>query len=72
MTEHIESGAIKVIELIGVSQESFEDAVRRAVGRASASLDGVNGIEVVKFSAKITDKQISEYHANVKVAFVVK
>ena len=72
MYEHIESGAIKIIELVGVSQESFEDAVKQAVQKAASTVDGITGVEVVKFSGKVSDKQMTEFHANVKIAFVVK
>ena len=72
MTEHIEKGAIKVIELMGVSPEGFEDAVRQAVTKAAVSVDKITGVEILKFSACVNEGRISEYHANLKLAFVVK
>ena len=72
MSEHITSGAIKVIELIGISQKSFDDAVEQGVKKASESLKGITGIEIQRHSAKVKDGKIVEYHANMKVAFAVK
>jgi flavin-binding protein dodecin len=72
MSSHIQSGAVKVIEIIGVSQESFEDAVQKGVSKASESIQGITGIEVIRHSAKVKDGQITEYHSNMKVAFAVK
>lgn len=72
MSEHITSGAIKVIEIIGISQKSFDDAVEQGVAKASESLKGITGIEIQRHSAKVKDGKIVEYHANMKVAFAVK
>ena len=72
MGDHIEQGAVKVIEIIGISQESFEDAVQQAVTKASDSVKGITGIEVMKHSAKVRDGKITEFHANLKVAFAVQ
>ncbi|MEE9227677.1 MAG: dodecin family protein, partial [Acidimicrobiia bacterium] len=44
MGGHITRGAIKVIEVIGVSDESWEDAVGQAVGKASESVKGITGV----------------------------
>lgn len=41
MSHHIEQGALKIIELVGISQESFEDAVQQAVQRASVSVKNI-------------------------------
>ena len=72
MGAHIEQGAVKVIEIIGISQESFEDAVQQAVVKASDSVKGITGIEVMKHSAKVRDGKITEFHANLKIAFAVQ
>ncbi|MBT8213026.1 MAG: dodecin family protein [Acidimicrobiia bacterium] len=70
--EYIDKGAIKVIEIIGVSDESFEDAVNQAVAKASETIKGITGVEVVQQSAKVADGKISQYRADVKLAFAVK
>ena len=72
MTEFIESGAIKVIEVIGVSTESFEDAVQKAVDKASESISGITGVEVQTMSAKVEDGRITQYRTALKLAFIVK
>lgn len=61
----------KVIELIGHSTESFEDAVQRTVERASESLDHISGVEVRRMSCKVRDAQIVEYVVDLKLAFGV-
>ena len=72
MADHVSQGVVKVIELVGVSQQSFSDAVRQAVQEASKSIRGINGVEVLSSSAKVQDGQLTEYHVNVKIAFPVE
>ena len=72
MSTYIERGAVKVIELIGVSDRSFEDAVRQAVAKAAESISGITGVEVMSMNAKVDEGAISQYRTAVKVAFVVR
>jgi flavin-binding protein dodecin len=62
---------VKVIDLIGNSPTSWEDAARNALSGAAKSLHGITGIEVVGWTAKVEGNEIVEYRAAVKVAFVV-
>ena len=61
----------KVIELIGQSKESWDDAVRSAVHRAAKTVDNISGVEVLNLTAAITNGEVVEYKANVKLAFGV-
>ena len=69
--DKINSGAIKVIEIIGISPVSFDDAVNQAVKKASQSVEGITGVEVLKHSAKVENGEIVQYKADVKIAFTV-
>lgn len=72
-TEHGQPPAVvRVIELVGVSNKSFSDAAQQAVERASRTLRHITGLDVVKSSAVIKDGKITEYHVDVKLAFVVE
>jgi flavin-binding protein dodecin len=62
----------KVIELVGSSTESWEDAVRSAVTEASRTLRGVTGVDVQDWTASVEEGEIVEYKANVKIAFAVE
>lgn len=68
----IKRGAVKIIEVIGVSTESWEDAVNQAVSKASESVKGITGVEVVSQTAKVIDGKVDHYNATVKLAFVVE
>lgn len=72
MSNFINQGAVKVIELIGISNKSYDDAVAQAVEKASESVNGITGVEVLKFSARVADGKITQYRASVKLAFAVK
>jgi flavin-binding protein dodecin len=63
------SSVYKVIELVGTSTESWEQAARAAVERASQSLRDLRVAEVVELDMQITDGKIEAYRAKVKVSF---
>ena len=63
------SSVYKVIELVGTSTDSWEDAARAAVERASQSLRDLRIAEVVELDMQITDGKVEAYRAKVKVSF---
>ena len=63
------SSVYKVIELVGTSTESWEQAARAAVERASQSLRDLRVAEVVELDMQITDGKIEAYRAKVNVSF---
>jgi flavin-binding protein dodecin len=65
-------GVAKIIELIGESTEGWEDAVRDAVMRASDTVEGITGVEVLNLTANVSDGDVVEFKANVKLAFGVR
>lgn len=67
----IDRGAVKIIEIIGVSEKSWEDAVDQAVSKASETIDGINGVEVTAFTAKVDGGKVKRYQATCKIAFAV-
>ena len=72
MSDFIDRGAVKVIEVIGVSDTGFEDAVSQAVAKASESISGITGVEVVNMNARVNDGKVTQYRAACKLAFAVK
>ncbi len=62
----------KVIELVGESGVSWDDAVQNAVKEASKTLDGITGVEVVNCTASLDNGEIKEYKVNLKLAFGVR
>jgi flavin-binding protein dodecin len=62
----------KVIEVIGKSEKSWQDAVQQAVKEASKTVKNISCVDVVKQTANIKNGKITEYKANCKIAFVVE
>ena len=63
---------IKVLELIGTSTKSWEDAAQNAIKEAHETLEGISGLEVVAQTAKVENGKVIEYRTTVKIAFLVR
>jgi dodecin len=63
---------VKIVELMGVSQESFSDAVRQAVKEAAKTIRNITGVEVIKSTAQVEGDEIIEYHVTVRLAFGIE
>jgi flavin-binding protein dodecin len=71
--EHARGPAVvRVIELVGVSEESWTDAASRAIARAAQTIRHITGADILHQTAMIRDGKIVEYHVNLKVAFIVE
>ncbi|MBT8308440.1 MAG: dodecin family protein [Maribacter sp.] len=62
---------LKVIEIMGNSTVSFEDAVQKVVSEVSKSVKGVRSVYVQDMQVSVKDNKISEYRVNTKVSFDV-
>jgi len=62
----------KVIELIGTSNSSWEDAAKNAVERASKSLRNLRIAEVKDLDMKVEDGKVTAYRAKVSLSFKFK
>ena len=62
---------VKVIEVMGTSEESWEDAVKNALKGADKTLHGISGIEVISQTATVKNGELKEFRATVKLAFKV-
>jgi len=59
----------KIIEIVGTSSESPDDAIRNAVSEASKSLKGLSWFEVVQTRGGIKEGKVEEYQVILKVGF---
>jgi flavin-binding protein dodecin len=59
----------KVIELVGTSENSWEEAAKTAVERASESLKDLRVAEVTTLDMRIEDNKVVAYRAKVSVSF---
>jgi dodecin len=59
----------KVIELVGTSTKSWEDAAKNAVDTASKSLKELRVAEITKLDLKIDKGKVVAYRARVSLSF---
>ena len=64
--------AQKVIEIVGVSKESFAKAAQNAVAEAARSVRGMKWARVAEFEMIIDGKKISEYRATTRIYFDIE
>jgi flavin-binding protein dodecin len=62
---------VKVVELVGESCNSWQEAVENAVIDANKTLRNITGVEVLNNTANVKDGKIVEYKADVAIAFKV-
>ena len=63
---------IKIIELIGTSKKSWEDAAKEGFKRASKTIKGIKWMEIKNFNGSVKNQKLVEYQAHLKIAFEVK
>lgn len=61
----------KLIELVGVSENSVSEAIQNAVARAAQTLKGLDWIEVTQIRGLIQDGRVAQYQVAMKVGFRV-
>lgn len=59
----------KIIELVGTSQVSWEDAAKQAVEKADETLRGLRIAEVTKLDMKLEEGKFIAYRARVALSF---
>ncbi len=63
---------MKVVELLGESGESWEDASRKVVEEATRTLSGVTSVWIKEFQATVEDDRVKNLRVNAKVSFVME
>lgn len=70
MTSHI----AKIVEIVGSSEKSWQDAAQAAVSEAKKTVRGIKGLEVQDMTAKVNPNtgDITQYRVCVKLAFGIE
>ena len=63
---------LKVIEILGDSSKSWEDATAKAIKKASKSVKDIRSAFVQSQSVTVKDGKVQAYRVNLKVTFLVK
>jgi flavin-binding protein dodecin len=60
---------VEYLELSGQSPNSYEDAIREAVERASSTLRNIRSVWVKEFEAVVENDRVTQFQAVVKISF---
>jgi flavin-binding protein dodecin len=66
-----EEHVYKVIELVGSSETSIEDAIQTAVSRAGRSVRNLRWFEVMQTRGHVEGGQVRHYQVTLKVGFTL-
>lgn len=61
---------VKIIELVGASNESSDDAVQQALNDARQTLRNIKAVDVV--STGLRGDNLEEWRAHIRVAFLIE
>lgn len=67
-----EDHVYKVIELVGTSETSVEDAVQTAVSRASKTLKNLRWFEILRVTGHLENGKVGHYQVTLKVGFTLE
>ncbi len=67
--ETMSDSVYKIIELVGTSKTSWEEAAKNAVEMAGNSLEDLRIAEVNKLDMRVDDNKVVEYRARVHLSF---
>jgi dodecin len=59
----------RVVDVVGVSDKSWEDAGRRAVGTAASSLRDLRVAEVTKMDMRVKNGKVTAFRTRVALSF---
>jgi dodecin len=69
---NMDDNVYKTTEVVGSSTEGVEDAVRRAVDKASQSLRHLRWFEVSEIRGHLADGAIGHWQVTVKIGFTME
>jgi flavin-binding protein dodecin len=67
MSEHV----YKLVELVGSSTRSYDDAVQNAVAKAGKTIRNMRWFEVVNTRGQIDQGRIAYWQVTVKIGFTI-
>ena len=65
----MEGSIYKIIEVVGTSKNSWEEAAKNAVETAAKSLEDLRVAEVIKLDMTIEQNKVTAYRARVNLSF---
>ena len=66
------SQVAKVIQLVGSSEISWQDAVEVAVREAAKAIRHISGVDVVSMTADVEGDRVTQWRVTVRIAFAIE
>ena len=67
MSDHV----YKIVEIVGSSPTSIEEAIQNAIARASNTLRGIRWFEVTETRGHVEDGKVAHYQVTLRVGFTL-
>lgn len=64
--------AVKIIRVMGTSDDSWQAAAEEAYREASETVEDISGIKVLSWTADTEDGEVTQYKATVELTFPVE
>ena len=68
MDDHV----YKIVELVGTSKDSIEDAIQTAIKRADATLRNLRWFEVIQTRGHVENGEVRHYQVVLKAGFTLE
>ena len=68
MSDHV----YKIVEIVGSSAESIEDAIQNAVGRAAQTLREIRWFEVIETRGHVEGGRVAHYQVTLRIGFTLE
>lgn len=68
MSDHV----YKIVELVGSSATSIEDAIETAIAKASQTIREIRWFEVVGTRGHVEDGRVAHYQVTLRVGFTIE
>lgn len=65
MSDHV----YKIVEIVGSSSKSTDDAIQNAIARASKTLKHLDWFEVLNTRGHLKDGKLAHYQVTLKIGF---
>lgn len=66
------SRVAKVVEIIGTSESSWQEAAENALDEAKKTINNITGVEVYQMTANVDNGNVTRYRTTLKIAFGVE
>ncbi len=62
----------KLVELVGSSPNSTDEAIRNAIGKASATIKHIDWFQVIETRGHVVDGRVAHFQVALKIGFRVE